>query len=86
MSPGQPALDDKSCLKKKNWKKRAQGKSVVHIHNSDIQEIIISYPARIEQDQIVAIFRRLDRLITLHQRELELFTKYKLGLLQQLFI
>ncbi len=86
INPSFLALAISSGEPQKELEKRAQGKSVVHIHNSDIQEIIISYPARIEQDQIVAIFRRLDHLITLHQRELELFTKYKLGLLQQLFI
>lgn len=47
--------------------KKAQGKSVVHIHNSDIQEVTIAYPSRIEQDRIVSVFRNLDRLITLHQ-------------------
>ena len=49
--------------------KKAQGKSVVHIHNSDIQEVTIAYPSRTEQDQIVSVFRQLDRLITLHQRK-----------------
>ena len=53
----------------KELAKMAQGKSVVHIHNSDIQEVAISYPLRAEQDQIVAVFRHLDRLITLHQRK-----------------
>ena len=86
INPSFLALAISSGEPQKELEKRAQGKSVVHIHNSDIQEIIISYPARIEQDQIVAIYRRLDHLITHHQRERELFTKYKLGLLQQLFI
>ena len=49
--------------------KRAQGKSVVHIHNSDIQEVSITYPSRAEQDRIVGVFRNLDNLITLHQRK-----------------
>lgn len=51
--------------------KKAQGKSVVHIHNSDIQEVTIAYPSRTEQDRIVSVFCQLDNLITLHQRELE---------------
>ena len=49
--------------------KRAQGKSVVHIHNSDIQEVSITYPSRAEQDRIVGVFRNLDNLITLHQHQ-----------------
>jgi len=53
----------------KNLAKRAQGKSVVHIHNSDIQDVSILFPSRLEQDRIVSVFRKLDNLITLHQRK-----------------
>ena len=58
----------------KELAKKAQGKSVVHIHNSDIQEVTVSFPTRAEQDRIVAVFRSLDNLITLHQRESTYFT------------
>ena len=54
----------------KELAKKAQGKSVVHIHNTDIQEVTIAYPSRTEQDRIVSVFRQLDHLITLHQRQL----------------
>ncbi len=54
----------------KELAKKAQGKSVVHIHNTDIQEVTIAYPSRTEQDRIVSVFRQLDNLITLHQRQL----------------
>ena len=53
----------------KELAKKAQGKSVVHIHNSDIQEVTIAYTSRTEQDRIVSVFRQLDHLITLHQRK-----------------
>ena len=53
----------------KELAKKAQGKSVVHIHNTDIQEVTIAYPSKTEQDRIVSVFRHLDHLITLHQRE-----------------
>ena len=58
----------------KELAKKAQGKSVVHIRNSDIQEVTVSFPTRAEQDRIVAVFRSLDNLITLHQRESTYFT------------
>ena len=58
----------------KELAKKAQGKSVVHIHNTDIQEVTIAYPSRTEQDRIVSVFRQLDHLITLHQRECISFT------------
>ena len=51
----------------KELAKKAQGKSVVHIHNTDIQEVTIAYPSKTEQDRIVSVFRQLDNLITLHQ-------------------
>ena len=53
----------------KELAKKAQGKSVVHIHNTDIQEVTIAYPSKTEQDRIVSVFRQLDNLITLHQRQ-----------------
>lgn len=68
----------------KELAKKAQGKSVVHIHNTDIQEVTIAYPSRTEQDRIVSVFRQLDNLITLHQRELEEYGKYKKALMQLL--
>ena len=49
--------------------KRAQGKSVVHIHNEDIAEIEFPYPCIDEQKRIASLMLNLDSLITLHQRE-----------------
>ncbi len=69
----------------KELAKKAQGKSVVHIHNSDIQEVTISYPLRSEQDQIVAVFRHLDHLITLHQRKCDALKGVKKFMLQNMF-
>ena len=49
--------------------KKAQGKSVVHIHNKEIQDLIIPFPCIEEQKNISKYFFKLDRLITLHQRQ-----------------
>ena len=49
--------------------KKAQGKSVVHIHNEDIADVDFNYPSPPEQRQIGSFFARLDNLITLHQRK-----------------
>ena len=70
----------------KQLAKMAQGKSVVHIHNSDIQKVDICYPERAEQDQIIQFFTHLDYLITLHQRKLEHLQQQKKALLQQMFV
>ena len=69
----------------KELAKKAQGKSVVHIHNSDIQEVTVSFPTRAEQDRIVAVFRSLDNLITLHQRECERLQIVKKSMLENMF-
>ena len=49
--------------------KMAQGKSVVHLHNTDLEKINLAFPNYEEQMQISTYFKRLDTLITLHQRK-----------------
>ena len=49
--------------------KKAQGKSVVHIHNEEIKNLVVPFPANAEQNKIVEYFSNLDHLITLHQCE-----------------
>lgn len=51
--------------------KKAQGKSVVHIHNEEIRNLIVSFPTKVEQNKIVDHFSNIDNLITLHQRKLD---------------
>ena len=64
----------------------AQGKSVVHIHNSDIEQLEIPFPSLTEQVRIVGVFRHIDTLITLHQHKLEGLKTMKTFLLQNMFI
>ena len=49
--------------------KLAQGKSVVHIHNTDIQSVEIQFPSMAEQVVLSNLFVRIETLITLHQRK-----------------
>lgn len=49
--------------------KKAQGKSVVHIHNEEIRNLDVSFPTKAEQDKIADYFQFLDHLITLYQRK-----------------
>lgn len=51
--------------------KKAQGKSVVHIHNEEIKNLVVPFPAKAEQNKIVEYFSNLDYLITLHHRKYE---------------
>lgn len=48
--------------------RRAQGKSVVHLHNEDLSQIKLCYPSIREQSKISSFFSEMDDLITLHQR------------------
>ena len=48
---------------------KAQGKSVVHIHNSDIEAVSILFPQKAEQEKFILIFSNLEHLTTLHQRK-----------------
>ena len=52
----------------KDMAKMAQGKSVVHLHNSDFGKIDLPYPSMEEQRKISGTFANLDNLITHHQR------------------
>jgi len=79
------ALTFSSGEPQKELAKKAQGKSVVHIHNSDIQEVSVSFPTRTEQDRVVTMFRNLDNLITLHQRKLERLKNVKKSMLDKMF-
>lgn len=53
---------------KKELSSKAQGKSVVHIHNSDLEKVSIRYPDLLEQFKIRNFACEFDELITLHQR------------------
>lgn len=66
--------------------KMAQGKSVVHLHNSDLAKIDLAYPCLREQLQISAYFRSIDNLITLHQRKYDELVKIKKFMLQNMFV
>ena len=70
----------------KNLSKKAQGKSVVHIRNDDLKEVILKYPSYEEQTQIGNFFKQLDDTIALHQRELEKFKILKTSYLENIFL
>lgn len=64
--------------------KKAQGKSVVHIHNEEIKNLVVPFPAKAEQNKIVEYFSNLDNLITLHHRKYEETQKLKKYMLQKM--
>lgn len=80
------ALTISNGSQKKELSKRAQGKSVVHLHNSDLKKINLLYPKLVEQQKIGNFFKQLDNTIVLHQRKLELLKEQKKGFLQKMFV
>ena len=66
--------------------KMAQGKSVVHLHNSDLEKIDLPYPCFEEQQRISGFFSKLDNLITLHQRKCDGLREMKKFMLRNMFV
>lgn len=79
------ALTISNGEQQKELSKRAQGKSVVHLHNSDLQEVNLTFPLLNEQKEISTLFEKMDSIITLHQCKLEKLKLTKKALLQKLF-
>ncbi|MDD6728153.1 MAG: restriction endonuclease subunit S, partial [Eubacteriales bacterium] len=63
----------------------AQGISRYNISKNKMMEIEIPIPSIAEQKQIGEYFKSLDRLITLHQRELEKLQNIKKSMLEKMF-
>ena len=67
LNPTFLALTISNGEQQKELSKRAQGKSVVHLHNSDLQEVNLTFPLLNEQKEISSLFEKMDSVITLHQ-------------------
>ncbi len=80
------ALTISNGTQQKEISKRAKGKSVVHLHNSDLKQANLVYPKLEEQKRIGELFIEIDNLITLHQRKLKHLQEQKKSLLQQMFV
>ena len=74
INPSFLALTISNGRQQKELSKKAQGKSVVHLHNSDLKEVNLVYPQKEEQSKIGNFFKHLDDTIALHlckQHQLE---------------
>ncbi len=80
------ALSISNGKQKKELSKKAQGKSVVHLHNADLEGVTITYPCKEEQEKIESVFSNIDNLITLHQRNLEKLQNIKNAYLNEMFV
>ena len=85
LNPDFLALTISNGNQQKEMSKRAQGKSVVHLHNSDLKEINLVFPEIKEQSLIGEYFEKIDKLITLHQRKYDALKVMKKTLLSKMF-
>ena len=65
--------------------KRAQGKSVVHLHNSDLKAVKLFYPSYEEQSAIGSLFRTLDDLLSNYKENLANYQSLKATMLAKMF-
>lgn len=80
------ALTISNGSQQKELIKRAQGKSVVHLRNNDLEKVILHYPSMEEQQAIGSYFSNLDNLINSHQEKISQLETLKKKLLQDMFI
>ena len=69
----------------KEMTKMAQGKSVVHLHNADLEKINLNFPSCDEQVLISTYFQNIDNIITLHQRKYDKLVNVKKAMLEKMF-
>ena len=65
--------------------KRAQGKSVVHLHNSDLKAVKLFYPSYEEQFAIGSLFRNIDDLLASYKDNLINYQSLKATMLSKMF-
>ncbi len=63
----------------------ARGSSISNVYNSDLRKLTILLPTIREQRDVAEFLVKLDELIELLEKKLELSKKYKKGLMQKLF-
>ena len=64
----------------------AQGISRFNISKNKVMELDVPFPEKGEQELIGTFFQKLDSLIALHQRELEILKNLKKAMLEKMFV
>ena len=57
--------------------KKAQGKSIVHLHNSDLKEVLVSIPSYDEQLHIVKLLTKIDERIQTQSKIIDTLSSQK---------
>ena len=69
-----------------DWKSKDESTGLPSLSKESINETVLSVPNVVEQNHLGNFFADLDRLITLHQRKLELLQDIKKSLLDKMFM
>lgn len=70
----------------RQYKALAAGGVVNNLNSELVQSATIAFPGKAEQIKIGALFQKLDSLIALHQRELDILKNLKQALLEKMFV
>lgn len=65
--------------------KKAQGKSIVHLHNSDLKEVLVSIPTYNEQLHIVKLLTKIDEMIETQSKIIDDYNSLKMGIYNWMF-
>lgn len=65
--------------------KKAQGKSIVHLHNSDLKEVLVSIPSCDEQLHIVKLLTKIDEMIETQSKIIKEYVILKNSLIHRFF-
>ena len=65
--------------------KKAQGKSIVHLHNSDLKEVLVSIPSCDEQLYIVKLLTKIDEMIETQSKIIDDYNSLKMGIYNCMF-
>ena len=79
------ALELSNGSVKRSLSKKAQGKSVVHLYNSDIKNQKINYTKFEEQEKIGDLFKKIDALIEIQEGKVSKMEDFKKSMLQKMF-
>ncbi|OFT87430.1 restriction endonuclease subunit S [Enterococcus sp. HMSC29A04] len=80
------ALTISNGTQQKEMTKRAQGKSVVHLHNSDLKQVNLLYPELEEQKQIGFFFKQFGNIVDIQQNLITQLNILKSAFLKKMFI
>jgi type I restriction enzyme S subunit len=86
LDPAFLAITISNGNQQKELSKRAQGKSVVHISNSDLKDVTLQLPTSPEQTAIGNFICNLDVQLTAQQAKLDKLKQLKQAYLQRMFV